>query len=104
MAGTASSRSASASTIDGVLAAHLGDDPLHVALAGPVDRRRSMMSSPTAFEPVKVDERDVGVLDQAGADLLADAGQEREHARRQPAAVERLDQPRRRWPASARPA
>ena len=96
MAGTASSRSASASTMIGVLAAHLGDDPLDVALARPHRRRRAaMMSSPTAFDPVNVTNATVGVLDQRGPDLLADAGQEREHAGRQARLEEDLDQPRR---------
>ena len=46
-----------------------------------------MMRQPDRLRAGERDERDVGVLDQAGADLLADAGKEGETARRQPAGM-----------------
>ena len=80
---------------EGVLAPHLGDDPLDVALAGTVDGRGLDDVEADVLGAGEGDERHVGVLDQVGADVLADAGQEGEHARRQPARGQRLDQPRR---------
>ena len=77
---------------DRVLAAHLGDHPLHLALPGRWTAARSMMRQPDRLRAGEGDEGDVGVLDEVGADLLADPGQEGEAPRRQPAGIERLDE------------
>ena len=50
------------------------------------------MCSPTAFEPVNAMACDVGVLDEPGADVLTEPGQELEHALRHPGGDECLDQ------------
>ena len=61
-----------------------------------------MICSPTAFEPVNDDERDVGVLDERAPDVLADAGEEREHTGWHARLVQDLDEPQRDRRASAR--
>ena len=63
-----------------------------------------LISSPTSREPVKAIEVDAGVVDQRLADLLAQARQEVEHARRQAGLVEDAGAGARPSPAIARPA
>ena len=50
-----------------------------------------LISRPTSREPVKAIRSTLGMVDQRLADLLAEAGQEVEHARRQAGLVEDLE-------------
>ena len=80
---------------DRVLAAHLGDDALDVALPGPHLGGPLDDVEPDRLRAGERDERDIGMLDERGPDLLADTRQEREHAVGQPGVEQHLDQPRR---------
>ena len=95
IAGTATSRSASVSTTTGFLPPISASDPLHLSLPGLDDRRALDDLQADRLRPREHDERDRWVLDQIGADLLADAGQEGQHTGRDARLVEDLDQTQR---------
>ena len=89
---------------DRVLAPHLGQDPLDLSLPGSDDGRALDDLQADRLRAGERDERDRRVLDQRRADLLADAGEEGEHTRRDARLVEDLDQTQRDRRASAPPA
>ena len=86
---------------DRVLAAHLRDDALDVPLTGTHLGRAPDDVEPDRLRSGERDERDVGMLDERGPDLLADTREERERARRETGFEQDLDEPWTRCPASA---
>ena len=81
---------------DRVLAAHLGDHPLDVVLARLDLGRLAVDQQPHVARAGEGDEVDVGMVDQRLADLLAQARQVVQHARRQPGFVRACGQGARR--------
>ena len=78
---------------DGVLAAHLGHDALHLPLSCMVRGAALDDRETDRLRPGERHERDVRMIDKRGTDLLADSGKEGERARRHTGGVQHLDEP-----------
>ena len=78
---------------EGVLAAQLADDLLDVALPGLGDGGDLVEVEPDRLGAGERDDRHIGVLHQASAHVLSEAGQELEDAGCRPRRHERLGQP-----------
>ena len=102
-AGTASSRSASESTIIAFLPPISATTRLRWRWPSGTSAAARTISSPTAFEPVKAIVWTRGSRDERGADVAL-AGQQRERHRRHAGLAQRLDEQPRAARATARPA